>query len=65
MTAQCGRKALVGWSLLLFGSGGRVKRSAWRRWGDSFADSLYYAMRARPDLLRSNDVQLRRWSRPS
>jgi len=32
--------------------------------GDSFADSLYSAMRARPDLLRQHDVQLARWSRP-
>lgn len=32
--------------------------------GDSFADSFYYAMRSRPDLLRQYDVQLTRWSRP-
>jgi hypothetical protein len=32
--------------------------------GDSFADSLYYAMRARPDLLQQYGVQLTRWSRP-
>jgi lysophospholipase L1-like esterase len=32
--------------------------------GDSFADSLYNAMRSRPDLMQSYDVQLVRWSRP-
>jgi hypothetical protein len=32
--------------------------------GDSFADSLYNAMRARPDLIKRYGVQLRRWSRP-
>jgi hypothetical protein len=32
--------------------------------GDSFADSLYWAMRARPDLVQRYDVQLARWSRP-
>jgi hypothetical protein len=32
--------------------------------GDSFADSLYYAMRGRPDLIRKSDVRLTRWSRP-
>ena len=32
--------------------------------GDSFADSLYWAIRARPDLLQRYGVQLNRWSRP-
>ena len=32
--------------------------------GDSFADSLYQAMRARPDLLQRYGVRLERWSRP-
>jgi lysophospholipase L1-like esterase len=32
--------------------------------GDSFADSLYNALRARPDLVRQYGVQLVRWSRP-
>lgn len=32
--------------------------------GDSFADSLYQAMRARPDLLKRYGVRLARWSRP-
>ncbi|HMD71370.1 MAG TPA: hypothetical protein VKF41_08500 [Bryobacteraceae bacterium] len=32
--------------------------------GDSFADSLYSAMRARPDLLQQYGVELIRWSRP-
>jgi hypothetical protein len=33
--------------------------------GDSFADSLYNSLRARPDLLQRYDVHLTRWSRPS
>jgi hypothetical protein len=33
--------------------------------GDSFADSFYFGLRARPDLLKSHDIQLIRWSRPS
>src|SRR5215472_6484061 len=33
--------------------------------GDSFADALYCGMRARPDLLRPNNVQLVHWSRPA
>ena len=32
--------------------------------GDSFADSLYNAMRARPDMVRRSGIQLMRWSRP-
>jgi lysophospholipase L1-like esterase len=32
--------------------------------GDSFADSLYNAMRARPDLVKQYDIRLSRWSRP-
>ena len=32
--------------------------------GDSFADSFYNAIRARPDLVRRYDVTLTRWSRP-
>lgn len=32
--------------------------------GDSFADSLYNALRARPDLIRQHGVRLLRWSRP-
>ncbi len=32
--------------------------------GDSFADSLYNSMRARPDLVSQNGVRLLRWSRP-
>lgn len=32
--------------------------------GDSFADSLYNAMRARPDLVQRYDIKLTRWSRP-
>lgn len=33
--------------------------------GDSFADSFYNAIRARPDLMQRYGVQLTRWSRPS
>jgi hypothetical protein len=33
--------------------------------GDSFADSFYYGLRARPDLLKQNEIDLIRWSRPS
>jgi hypothetical protein len=32
--------------------------------GDSFADSLYNAMRARPGLVQRSGVRLTRWSRP-
>jgi len=32
--------------------------------GDSFADTFYFGLRARPDLLKKNDVELVRWSRP-
>ncbi len=32
--------------------------------GDSFADSLYNAMRARPDLVERYGLHLTRWSRP-
>jgi hypothetical protein len=32
--------------------------------GDSFADSLYNSMRARPDLVQRSGIKLMRWSRP-
>ena len=32
--------------------------------GDSFADTFYYGMHSRPDLLRQYDIHLVRWSRP-
>ncbi len=32
--------------------------------GDSFADAIYLAMKARPDLLKKHDIKLVRWSRP-
>jgi hypothetical protein len=32
--------------------------------GDSFADTFYFGLRARPDLLKQNDIELVRWSRP-
>jgi hypothetical protein len=30
--------------------------------GDSFADAIYLAMKARPDLLKKHDIKLVRWS---
>ena len=33
--------------------------------GDSFADSIYFGLRARPALLKQNGIELIRWSRPS
>src|SRR5215471_12649952 len=33
--------------------------------GDSFADSFFWGLRARPNLLKQNDIQLVRWSRPT
>jgi hypothetical protein len=33
--------------------------------GDSFADSFYFGLRSRPDLLKQNDIELIRWSRPA
>jgi lysophospholipase L1-like esterase len=32
--------------------------------GDSFADGIYLALRSRPDLLKTYDVRVTRWSRP-
>src|SRR6266487_3730507 len=32
--------------------------------GDSFADAIYLAMKARPDLLKKHDIKIVRWSRP-
>ncbi|MGO9231021.1 MAG: hypothetical protein ACLQKA_17670 [Bryobacteraceae bacterium] len=64
MGAKCMRKALVGSSLLLIGIGMPCQAISVATVGDSFADSLYNAMRARPDLMRRFDVQLTRWSRP-
>ena len=33
--------------------------------GDSFADAFYFGLRARPELLKQNRIELIRWSRPS
>src|SRR5712692_2805202 len=32
--------------------------------GDSFADAIYLAMKARPDVLKKHDIKVVRWSRP-
>jgi len=56
--------ALLGCSLLLLLIGRPCQAITVATVGDSFADSLYYAMRARPDLLQQYRVQLTRWSRP-
>ena len=58
------RNMLMGCSLLLFLIGSPCQATSVATVGDSFADSLYYAMRARPDLLQLYGVQLKRWSRP-
>jgi len=58
------RNTLMGGSLLLFLIGCPCRGTTVATVGDSFADSLYYAMRARPDLLQRYGVQLKRWSRP-
>jgi hypothetical protein len=55
-------KALLGLSLLLSATPCHAITVA--TVGDSFADTLYNAMRSRPDLLQQYDVQLTRWSRP-
>lgn len=64
MGDTCARRAMVACSLLLFWIAGPCHAISVATVGDSFADSLYMAMRARPDLLRRYDVQLLRWSRP-
>ena len=64
MGDKCVRKALIGCSVMLFGIGTPCPAISVATVGDSFADSLYTAMRARPDLMRRYDVQLTRWSRP-
>ena len=64
MGDKCVRKVLVACALLLVG----IETPCWAisvaTVGDSFADSLYNAMRARPDLVQQYDVKLMRWSRP-
>jgi len=64
MRDKCARKALMGYSLLLFWIARPCQAISVATVGDSFADSLYNAMRARPDLVQRYGVQLKRWSRP-
>lgn len=64
MRDKCARKALLGCSLLLFSIARPCQAVSVATVGDSFADALYNAMRARPDLVQRYDVQLTRWSRP-
>ncbi len=65
MWDQCARKALIGCSLLLLWSGRPCQAISVATVGDSFADSLYNAIRARPELMKRYDMQLTRWSRPN
>ncbi|HEX3748779.1 MAG TPA: hypothetical protein VHW09_32860 [Bryobacteraceae bacterium] len=51
-------------SFLIFTAVGPVRAISVATVGDSFADSLYNALRARPDLLQRYGVHLARWSRP-
>jgi hypothetical protein len=64
MGEKCARRALKVGCLLLFSIGRPCQAISVATVGDSFADSLYFAMRARPDLMQRYGVQLRRWSRP-
>jgi hypothetical protein len=64
MRDKCAHKALTGYALLLFCIGRPCQAFTVATVGDSFADSLYNAMRARPDLMQRYGVQLTRWSRP-
>ena len=64
MRNKCACRAVVGCSVLLSLIARPCRAISVATVGDSFADSLYYAMRARPDLLRQYGVQLKRWSRP-
>jgi hypothetical protein len=64
MRDKCARKALMGWSLLPFCIGSPCQAVTVATVGDSFADSLYNAMRARPNLIERYGVQLTQWSRP-
>ena len=61
---RCMRRAPMVCSLLLFWTVTPCHAVSVATVGDSFADSLYDAMRARPDLVRRYGVQLKRWSRP-
>ncbi len=57
-------KALMSCSLLLTWTPGPCQAVRVATVGDSFADSLYSAMRARPDSVQQYGVELIRWSRP-
>jgi hypothetical protein len=63
MSDRCARKALLE-CLLLLAMGTRCQAISVATVGDSFADSLYNAMRSRPDLVQQYGVRLMRWSRP-
>ena len=56
MRDKCARKALMGYSLLLFWIARPCQAISVATVGDSFADSLYDAMRARPVESRSQLV---------
>jgi lysophospholipase L1-like esterase len=58
------RSVLTGCYLLLFWIVRPCQAISVATVGDSFADSLYNAMRARPDLVQRYGIQLTRWSRP-
>jgi lysophospholipase L1-like esterase len=64
MRDRCARTTLMRYSLLLFCIARPCQAISVATVGDSFADSLYNAMRSRPDLMRRYGVQLTRWSRP-
>lgn len=51
-------------AMLMLVIGGRCPGITVATVGDSFADSLYNALRARPDLMQRYDLHLTRWSRP-
>jgi hypothetical protein len=58
------RTALMRCSLLLLSIGRPCQAVSVATVGDSFADAMYNAMRARPDLVQRYGVELTRWSRP-
>lgn len=64
MSGKRACKALIGCCLLLIGLDAHGRSFSVATVGDSFADSLYYSMRARPDLVQQFGVRLVRWSRP-
>ena len=64
MRDRCARRAPMVCCLPLFLMGRPCAAISVATVGDSFADSMYNAMRARPDLVRRYGVQLKRWSRP-